>query len=229
MTHFKTASLITLSTILCSGLTREARAQIPVQHTPVLHGDAGDRHHFHAYAGGHLMGLAAVTQSAESRPDRYLSRFGGGLGLFAGLRLNPYVSLEGNWTFGLHDEANAGEAPTGDLESIYLMTVTADIKVHLPTRSPMEPFLQAGGGMILSGAIELNDKEVPRHNKLSVGATYTLGAGLDVSVTRHISVGGRVLYRGMALGEPREDLRQERRFRNLVHCISVDASASLHF
>ena len=80
----------------------------------------------------------------------------------------------------------------------------------------------------MSGGIYLDDRETDLPASFSTGATVTAGAGLDVWVTRHLSMGARVLYRGLALGEPR-DYDHGRRFRNMVHAISVDASASIHF
>ena len=97
-----TILVLTLSTNL-------AQAQVVDIGGPVLFGAPCDRHRMHAYIGGQLMGIGAVAQTAL-KEDRYLSRFGGGIGLFGGLRLNRYVALEGNWTFALHDEA------LGDLE-----------------------------------------------------------------------------------------------------------------
>jgi len=193
---------------------------------PVLFGEPCDRYRTHVYIGGQLMGIGAVAQSALEE-DRYLSRFGGGIGLFGGLRLGPHVSLEGNWTFALHDEA-LGDLPQADSHSIYIMTVTADLKVHLPTDNPMEPYLQLGGGLLMSGGIYLDDRETDLPDSFSTGAIVNAGGGLDVWVTRHLSVGARVLYRGIALGEPR-DYVQGQRFRNVVHGISVDAYAELHF
>ncbi|MBW2735434.1 MAG: outer membrane beta-barrel protein [Deltaproteobacteria bacterium] len=192
---------------------------------PTLQGQPCERHAPHIYIGGQLMGIGAVAQSAFEA-DRYLGRFGGGIGLFAGSRLGPRVALEGNWTFALHDEALVDMLPSEN-QSIYLMTVTADIKIYQPTSSPMEPYLQLGGGLLLSGSIALDDRDVNTPSGFSVGATFTLGGGLDIWVTKHLSFGGRVLYRGLALGEPRDD--QDQRFRNLVHGISVDAYASVHF
>lgn len=47
-------------------------------------------------------------------------------------------------------------------------------------------------------------------------------------VTRHLAFGARTLYRALALGEP-EGYERGRRFRNVVHGISVDAFATIHF
>jgi hypothetical protein len=179
------------------------------------------------------MGIGAVAQTAIEQ-DRFLSRFGGGIGLFGGIRLNPYISVEGNWTFALHDEIRP-DLPEIDSQSIYLMTFTADLKAHLPTRSSMELYLQAGAGVLLSGGISLDQRESELPDSFSVGATFTVGGGLDIWVTRHISMGARVLYRGFALGVPVNeggDLRpqvDEGSFRNYIHGISVDAMASIHF
>jgi hypothetical protein len=222
--------LTALFTVLICAAPLTAAAQIieindidGITGTPVLHGPPADRESFHAYIGGQLMGIGALAQSAAG-DERYLSRFGGGIGLWAGLRLNPVVSLEGNWTFALHDEAGGDEK----LDSIYIMTATADLKAHLPTASPLEPFAQVGGGLLVSGGIYLDERnpELP-DTIFSVGAAFNAGVGLEIWVTRHITMGARVLYRCLALGEQRED--RSERFRNVIHGISVDAQASIHF
>lgn len=217
--------IVTLATLI-AGAPSGASAQIlDIGGTPVLYGQAGDRHRMHAYMGGQLMGIGALAQSAAD-DERYLSRFGGGIGLFGGVRLDPLFALEGNWTFALHDEVGGQQQ---DLDSIYIMTVTADLKVHLPTAGPMEPYAQVGGGLLLSGGIYLDDRNIDLPDTIfSVGATFTAGVGLDIWVTRHICMGGRVLYRGLALGEQREE-RQDVTIRNYIHGISVDAMASIHF
>ncbi len=219
---------ITLVTLLT--LSTPAAAQLSTAgNAPVLFGDAGPRYRMHAYAGGQLMGIGALDQSAGD-DEAYLSRFGGGIGLFGGVRLSPHWSVEGNWTFALHDEALRGpQGGDGHFESIYLMTVTADVKVHLPTNSPMEPYLQAGGGLLMSGAIHLDTREQQRPDSFSMGAVVNAGVGLDLWVTRHISMGARVLYRGMALGQPEDGIEGRGPFRNFVHGISVDAFAAIHF
>jgi hypothetical protein len=195
----------------------------PPAYPPVFIGEPCDRYRTHGYVGGQLGGIAAVAQTA-GEGERYLSRFGGEIGLTGGLRVNPYLSLEGNWTFALHDEARR---ELDRFQSIYITTFTADIKAHLPTDSPMEPYLQAGGGVVVSGGIALDNRQADSSDAVSVGATITAGCGLDVWVTRHIAMGARVLYRAMALGET--DEAAGRRFRNVVHGITVDALASIHF
>ena len=223
-------AMITL-TLIAGAAPQEARAQIKqLGQAPVLLGQAGPRYRMHGYAGGQLMGIGAVAQQKDEQ-EAYLSRFGGGIGLFAGVRLSQYFSLEGNWTFALHEESIPDPAATGggQFESLYLMTFTADVKFHLPTNSPMEPYLQLGGGLLMSGGIYLDDRVAERPDSFAFGATYSAGCGLDIWVTRHISMGARVLYRGLALGQPVDEVRAEHPIRNLVHAISVDAFASIHF
>ena len=218
---------LTLTALTLLLTTNTAQAEINLQ-PPVLVGQGGPRYQTHAYMGGQLMGIAAVAQSA-SNTERYLSRFGGGIGLFGGVRVSPYLSIEGNWTFALHDEAVEGRDEIDPMfESVYLMTFTADLKAHLPTNSLMEPYLQVGGGVLFSGGIYLDDREADRPDSFAVGATVNLGVGLDLWVTQHISMGARVLYRGLAVGEP-DSAQQEQTFRNYVHGISVDAFATIHF
>ena len=225
-----TITILTILTLLTCYAPAASAQLKDLDSAPVLVGEAGPRYRMHAYMGGQLMGIGAVAQSVNDPDKGYLSRFGGGIGLFGGVRISPNFSLESNWTFALHDEAlTAGDGASGQFESIYIMTFSADLKAHLPTNSPMEPYLQVGGGLLMSGGIYLDDRVLDRPDSFAFGAVINAGCGLDLWVTRHISMGARVLYRGMALGEPVDSLKDEHTFRNFVHGISVDAFASIHF
>jgi hypothetical protein len=189
---------------------------------------ADPRHRVHGYLGGQFMGLVAASQ-ATSYEQGYLSHFGGGVGFFAGVRLSPYVSLEANWTTTLHDEAWGDRyAESVKLRFIYVMTGTVDVKLHLPGHAIAEPYFQLGAGVAVVGGSYPDD---PRYQSLSSifakGAAVNAGAGLDLWVAPYLSLGGRVLYRGLYFGAPSFMVGES--YRNLVSGVSVDAMATLHF
>lgn len=200
---------------------------------PVLEVDL--RHRPHLFFGGQLMGIATAAQTTEYETG-YLGHFGGGIGLFAGYRLNPLISLEGNWTFSLHDEAWEEHHGAGvQMGSLYIMSFTVDAKLYLqssmrlPASSMVEPYLQAGGGYLVAGAIDLVDQQ--QHSRQSVfssGGVFNLGGGLDIWITPHISLGGRCLYRGMVLGKPGFSQVVETGYRNFASSVSVEAFATIH-
>ena len=55
-----------------------------------------------------------------------------------------------------------------------------------------------------------------------------VGFGLDIWIAPYLSMGGRVVYRGMALGEPSFSIAGVKA-RTIVHGLSVDAGATIHF
>jgi opacity protein-like surface antigen len=232
MHRFSRTTIVLL--VLCtSTLLLPARADADEIWLLTPYEEAQQRHEFHAYFGGELFGLGAVRQQAGPT-EGYLGRFGGGLGLYAGLRLNAFLSVEANWTFALHDENVdrdvALQIDRDHSRSIYVMTVSANAKLHLPTEHMIEPYVQVGGGLLMSGGIKL-DERVSGDRGLSTGFIINAGVGADVWISRHLSVGARVLYRGMLLepGSKTASPSGGKLGANFVNGISVDAMATIHF
>jgi hypothetical protein len=185
----------------------------------------------HGYIGGLVMGLVTVAQNTDYQSG-YLGRFGGGIGMFFGWRFGEMLALEANWTFRLHDEAwKAHHDADIELGSLYITTFTLDAKLHLPASlwGIMQPYVQAGAGLALAGAIQLDDRLGRSQGGLfAKGIAFNAGVGLDIWVSQHVSFGGRLLYRGVALGAP-EISMQGISARNFASNVAVDAFAQIHF
>ena len=176
------------------------------------------RHMLHGYLGGQLMGVVIAKQITDT--TGYLGH-GGGAGLFGGLRINPFFSAEFNWNITFHDETF--QTATGTitiLDSLYMNIFSLDGKLHIPTRGPVEPFIQGGVGFVMVG-------DTGTEGIFATGPTFCLGGGLDVWLGSFFSLGGRLLYRGFVFGDP--DLPSSRRSDNFANGVSVDLNATFHF
>jgi hypothetical protein len=184
----------------------------------------GYRHRFHGYVGGQLMGMGIMHQTLE---DTDVGRLGpgGGFGLFGGLRLGPFAAIEINWAFTGHDESwQEGGATVVGVDFLNLQTLTADFKLHIPTRGLFEPFLQAGVGFAFLG---VSGDYAEDGYILASGGTWALGGGGDFWFSPFFTLGGRVLYRGMYFTENEYGIHTAR--ENRLHGISFEIAAAIHF
>jgi hypothetical protein len=186
----------------------------------------GYRHRMHGYVGGQLMGMAMLAQGVESADRGYIGS-GGGFGLFGGVRLNPFVALELNWTYTAHDEEWEcdGGAYCSGIDLLQIQTVTADFKLHIPTRGRIEPFVQAGGGFAFIGVSGDYAEDGYIFNS---GPTFSLGGGADFWLSPFFTIGGRLLYRGTYFGTE-DEYAGIARNSNYVSGISVDFNVQIHF
>ena len=174
--------------------------------------------HPHLYVGGRVMGFAAARTCVDLG-SACMARWGGGLGVYAGYRLAGALSIEGNWSMTLHDGTGTGD-PAGKT-SIYLMTMTADAKLHLRAHGPIEPYVQAGLGFGLYGQ---TGGRLPSAGDFDGKVlTATAGFGVDVWVSDYLSLGGRFVYRELLAD------RKPEAFDTLASAITVDCDATLHF
>lgn len=204
-----------------------ARAQFLVG-TPVLAAEADPRHRLHGYLGAKVMGLITASQKSAYETG-FLSHFGGGVAFYAGVRLNPWVSLEGSWITSLHDEAWGDRyVDSVRLGVIYQMTFGVDVKLHLPSPRIVEPYLQAGLGAAILGTSYPDGSRYNEDRIFAKGLAMNGGFGLDIWIAPYLSMGGRVVYRGLALGETSFSIVGVKA-RTIVHGLSVDAGATIHF
>ncbi|MBK6848731.1 MAG: hypothetical protein IPG96_14765 [Proteobacteria bacterium] len=183
----------------------------------------GFRHRVHAYVGGQLSGVAVLAQSTDYA-DGYLGS-GGGAGLFGGVRLGPFLAIEGNWNVTYHDNREIrGDTLFIDLDALYMMTFSVDGKLHLPTYGPVEPYAQAGIGFGYLGATYGSNYD--GNSVLASGPMFNLGVGLDGWLSPWLTVGGRVLYRGLAFGDV--STRDGSGHSNYVSGLSFDVNLALH-
>ncbi|MFH1129822.1 MAG: outer membrane beta-barrel protein [Pseudomonadota bacterium] len=184
------------------------------------------RHRPHAYIGGQLMGMAILADQTDD-PRGFLGHGAGG-GLFGGVRLLKYLSVEGNWTVTWHDEI-WDEGNARYLDSLYLMTFTGDFKFHIPTYTPFEPYIQGGLGYSFVGATyaaTYYDYDAI----MSQGLAFNVGVGLDFWLGPWFSVGGRLVYRGMRFGDPvTHNTTGMPAYSSFVNSLSIDMDAKIHF
>jgi hypothetical protein len=114
---------------------------------------------------------------------------GAGFDLGLGLRLAPRFSLDFNWMTSFHDAGtNSAAGNEGTLTSL-----TVAGRYFLRDRSRQtQPYIQAGlGAYILS-------RDAWEFDALT-GGGFELGGGVDIYLSRGVSLGGKVLYRGAYL------------------------------
>lgn len=187
----------------------------------------GYRHRIHGYVGGQLTGIATLGQTLKySNYGGYLGHGGGGGGLFGGVRLGPFFSLELNWNITWHQ---AAEDYWGTYWSAFhLQTVELDGKIHIPTRGLVEPYFQVGIGFAFLGASwEDRWSGVGADYIFASGVDFNVGGGLDVWLSPFLTVGGRVLYKGMRFGE--SAIQATRYGANFASAINVDVNLAIHF
>jgi len=148
-----------------------------------------------------LMGLVlavglAVPAHADPVADFYKDRTvtliagysaGGGFDLYLGGRVNSWLALELGWQPTFHNpEYDAFGRRVGRIE---IQAVTFDLK-FFPTRGRVQPYFVVGGGGYLLG---------DNFDVFAAGPGFQAGAGLDIWLMRHLSLGLRAQYRGVAL------------------------------
>jgi hypothetical protein len=187
----------------------------------------GYRHRIHGYVGAQLTGIGIVNQKTDASTGEYLGAGGGGGGLFGGVRLGPFFSLELNWNITYH---NVAEDYWGDVWSAFhLQTIEVNGKIHIPTRGMIEPYVQLGVGGAFIG-VSWDDRWAYDQGDylLTKGFTFNIGGGLDFWLSPFVSLGGRILYKGMRFGEPYR-IQGKTTYANYASAINADLNVALHF
>lgn len=212
--------------VVSTGAPQLAHAQYATGTTPYgttpygtgAEGRYSYKHRPHAYLGLQGMGLFVLGHVTDL-PEGYIDHGGGG-GVFAGVRLGRYISLEANWTITFHDDLfESAPGAIVVLDSLYVMTLTGDLKIHVPTYSALEPYFQVGIGAAWLG-------DTGDEGMFARGPAFNAGAGADLWLNPFVSIGGRVLYRGLAFGEADFTLPDNQ--RDFVNTLSVDANITFH-
>lgn len=165
-----------------------------------------------AYLGISGMGNFVLNQS-NAPVDGFIDQ-GGGLGLFFGWRFAPMFALELGYAVNFH---NPVQYPDGAIvDSLVLHAFTLDGKLIFPNRSIVRPFLQLGLGIYELATYA--DNTFYRN-----GIGLQLGGGLDVWLGRSLSIGGRILYHGIAFTQY---IYEHRPF---LSTLSVEVNLQVHF
>ncbi len=167
------------------------------------------------YLGGALGGTGVVTQSGG--PEALGSGAGGSL--FLGLRLLPSFALELGVLESFHNPADTIDL-FGDYAGtsyVVLTGFTGDALFHLLAHSRgIDPYLQAGLGLYALGR-DVFGTSVS-------GWGFQLGGGIDFWLGRQVTLGGRVLYRGILMSEV--EAAQPDTF---IHAITGEVRLAIHF
>ncbi|MCG8417662.1 MAG: porin family protein [Proteobacteria bacterium] len=143
------------------------------------------------YFGAGIVGTRIVDQSGGSE----VLDHGAGATLYTGLRLNRTLAVEAGWMGTLHNPEQVRTSFGEDTDYLVLNGFTVDAKIYLNAVSQaMEPFLQGGVGVYLLDSSYFGSQ--------SVGTGFQAGGGFDFRTGRHLALGVRILYRGMAMGPP---------------------------
>ncbi len=128
---------------------------------------------------------------------------GGFANVWVGLNFSRRFALELGIIGSFHSDQYSGYDDTyyGDYEDggLMLWGVTLDAKLNMVNpgwHRRFVPYFQAG-----VGAYGLVSDSYYGSQSLANGAGVQLGGGLDIYLTRWLVLGGRVLYRGIALGD----------------------------
>lgn len=183
-------------------------------------GPGAFKHRFHLYVAPYATGFVTAGQYTDAETDRYLGGGGGGVGILGGLRLGPMLSLELNGSVTFHSVYEGYDYS----DMFHLQVWTADAKIHIPTRSPLEPFIQGGLGYAFLGQ-SVSDRYGTSDYIFTEGPAWNLGGGLDLWVSPVMSIGGRLLWRGMWLGEAYYTHSVK---SNFAHGLAFDVNVMFH-
>lgn len=144
---------------------------------------------------GPYIGLGGGGFGVTGAKGPYGSISSGGFGnLYVGMNFTRRFALELGFIGSAHNERF-----TGDPNALFLWGVTLDAKFNLvrPSwRHRLVPYLQVGGG-----AYGLYSDSYWGTSDLARGGGFQAGAGLDLYLTRWLTLGARLLYRGIVMGK----------------------------
>ncbi len=113
---------------------------------------------------------------------------GAGFDVSFGWRIASAFSLDFNWMMSFHD---GSDMAAGDEAALTHLSI--DGRFFLTDRSrQVQPYLQAGIGAYILG------RDSWQYDTLT-GVGFQLGGGVDIYLSRHVSIGGKLLYRGAHL------------------------------
>ena len=164
------------------------------------------------YVGAGLIGMRVLDQSRGAA----LIESGSGLTIYGGLRLSRSLALELGWAATFHEPARADNG-FGSGDSLALNGFTADAKIYLGGEGDrVEPYVQGGVGLYLLDSTYLGAR--------SVGSGFQGGGGFDFHIGSYVDLGGRALYRGIAMGPPHSDEND-----TFISAIAGEANLTLRF
>lgn len=165
------------------------------------------------YLGGGVAGTRILAQDGGNE----LLKGGGGVALYAGLRVNRALALEAGWMGTMHNPVAVDTGFGEDTDYLVLNGFTADAKVYVGSSNPRaQTYLQGGVGLYLLDSNYFGTQ--------SVGSGFQAGGGIDFQLGRNIDLGARALYRGMAMGPPEQDFND-----TYVSALTVEGHINFRF
>lgn len=186
-------SIVAIAIVAGALAPRSAEAR-PYQGYGFLYGGSPSAQPYLGFSG---VGTGVLSQAGGVE---YMASGGGG-SIWGGLRFGPLLAIELGYTGSFHNPAAACEAGSYyhvcSANYLLLDMVSADAKLHLPTQSNFDPYLQAG---LVFGWVG-REGFAPD----AKGGGFDVGVGFDVWINPWWTVGVRGLYRGLRLSDHASD------------------------
>lgn len=181
----------------------------------------------HLYAGILASGDLVAAQVTDYDPA-VLGRAGGGGGFVGGLRLFPFLAAEGTLTVSAQQARwSARTAQMVPLDSALLVVGAGDVRVYVGRLAEAEAYVLGGVGMAQLRVSYPSDPEYAALDSLFArGLAVDVGGGLDYWFGPMLSLGGRLLHRGIYFWEPAIELEVEQ--RSLASLIVLDVVLTVH-
>jgi opacity protein-like surface antigen len=192
---------------------------------------AGPKDRPHFYWGGQLGGFFIAKQVTDQAG--YMGQGGGG-GLHAGFRFSKMLAVELNLGITYHNETLGafGGGTVIALDNLFLMSTTVDVKIYLSTTGLLQPYLQAGVGYGYLGAT-YNEGYCASFNcdtTFAQGPLFQIGGGFDYWLTPRLTLGSRLLYRGIRFSEANYgDVTVRTNSSNFINGLALDFTIALHY
>ncbi|MFO0748059.1 MAG: outer membrane beta-barrel protein [Myxococcota bacterium] len=114
---------------------------------------------------------------------------GAGFDVGFGWRIADSVSLDFNWLMSFHDSGDS----TATGSEAALTSLDLDLRFFLTDRTRrVQPYVQVGVGAYILGRDSFEFDTL-------TGGGFQLGGGADFYLTKYVSIGGKLLYRGAYL------------------------------
>lgn len=181
------ASLLISGTALLA--TSPAYAQYYGRHRPMMGYGANPTLMPRGYIGFSGLGSAVLNQSGGVE----LLDNGGGVSIWGGVRFGPIFALELDWMGSFHNPAGACDPAVCVVNYLVLSTLNVDAKIHFPTNTNFDPFVQGGAGFAWIGREGLAAD--------AKGGGIDLGGGFDLWLNYWWTFGIRGLYRGVSMSD----------------------------
>ena len=143
-----------------------------------------------------ILGQGTALMESEDNVTTMVNS-GGGFDLYGGVLFTKYFGLEISWFNSFHatNEPHPNDVYRDGMYTTTLVMegLTLDLKLRLPTRTFVTPFLTAGGGYFWALGEGGNGD--------MYGGGFQAGVGVDFALTRWFSLGGKITYRGLILSE----------------------------